>query len=262
VAISRLSAGLTALPYDNAERIICAVESPIDADLYTRVAAAVGPFTDKASSLVFLPARADRGEGGRSVVSRAVRDHRDEGRLNNYFGIVDRDVSDSASISAPLFTLGSRYSLENYLCDPLLIAALMVREKHLHQSRYAEIASAIQIERHPGTWGALKILEGDDLQVIVDAVLDLTEPQGDVAPVECPLLGGAVVRLPQWLLDVRGHDLVPVMLDAFPELNAYTRREHGLMAAVAQRVVPDVPELASADFAILFGSIADEFHRR
>ena len=262
VAISRLSAGLTALPYDNAERIICAAESPIDADLYTRVAAAVGPFTDKASSLVFLPARADRGEGGRSVVSRAVRDHRDEGRLNNYFGIVDRDEGDPASISPPLFTLGSRYSLENYLCDPLMIAALMVREKHLHNPRYAELVSAIQMDRHPGTWGALKVLQNDELQGVVDAVLALVESQGNGEPVDCHLLGGRVVNFPQWLLNIRGHDLVRVMLQAFPELNAYTRREYGLMTVVAQRVIPDVPELASMDFATLFGTISDEFARR
>jgi energy-coupling factor transporter ATP-binding protein EcfA2 len=262
VAISRLSAGITALPFDNAERIICSVESPIDADLYTRVASSLGSVLGRSSSLVFLPARATRSEGGRSVVVEAVRSHRNDGRLVNYFGIVDRDTSDIGEFLPPIYSLGYRYAIENYLCDPLLVAALLAREKLLGSERYSALRQAVGVAEHPGTWGGLRIFSGTQLQVVVDEALALLAFQGDSTLEMCELVGGASVNLPRWFLDYRGHDLVQMWLDAVPELNRYGTRENGLVRAVGSLVVPDVPELLSADFTRLFGEIEAAFLAR
>lgn len=262
IAISRLSAGITALPYDNAERIICAVESSIDADLYTRTAGAMGGWLDRSNSLVFLPARASRGEGGRTEVTKVVKAHREQGRLFNYFGVVDRDSSDPASVTPPIYSLGNRYSIENYLCDPLLIAALLARGKHLSNSKYSDLALAVGVQAHPGTWGGLKLFDDTQLQQVVDQALTHLGSQGDATLVSCGLVSGRAVRLPRWVLERQGHSLAEDWVSAFPELNQYGRDENRLVKAVGSLVVPDVPELLSSDFADLFRTIDAAFSTR
>ena len=127
-ALTHLTAGVTALTVRFDERRVVFVEGNSDADAYTAVLDALRTHLDAEYGIAFVSSGIRAGEGGSDVVRKHVRILREAG-ADSIYGLLDRDRGNEPSEDCSVLILGAegRYTLENYLLDPLLLAALAVR---------------------------------------------------------------------------------------------------------------------------------------
>ncbi len=241
-ALVDLTTGVPALTVRFQERRQVFVESRYDANIYAELLDYLRPRLDSDIGLQFLPASQSKNEGGSSLVVKVVEGIRDAG-VDTVSGVVDWDLTNEPSADGSIFVLGSqrRYTIENYILDPLLIGALLIREK-----RTDLVPGLDAILSSAGTWRGLDRADPVLLQQVIDLTLALLSPPVESDPVACPLVSGEVVHLPIWFCQAKGHDLYGEWTSAVPFLQSF-RSESGLKRAIVERVVADVPELLSID---------------
>jgi AAA15 family ATPase/GTPase len=166
--------------------------------------------------LVFIPASTATKSGGKSQVYSWVKKLSSSGLEDIIQGIIDKDSGNPAS---PGIYLLNRYSLENYLLDPLIVyAALMDRDLH---------PRIPGITLNMGEEYKLKTLSSPELQLIVDEIHSTTEPivashfsdfsLAEKTRVSITLITGQTLEYPQWLLNRRGKTLLNEIYNkAFP----------------------------------------------
>ena len=161
-------------------------------------------------NLVFIQAsdKKDRTGGGHRQVEHWASKLPEAG-LTQVLGLIDRDVKNSSSTKIKVLP---RYSLENYLCDPVLIYAVLVHEhKHL---------AIFDAGINDGNYYELRQCAEDVLQSIANEVCATIEQHsGQVRLVKGTYLVrytcGKTIRVPLWLRDFRGHDLEAAVREAF-----------------------------------------------
>jgi hypothetical protein len=194
-----------------------------------------------APSIVFLPASVGKGvrkvSGGKSVVQGWV-DKFDADPLKEIFrGIIDRDV---ANAPTPRISVLSRYSIENYLLDPITVYAALLA---------SGVAPSVQgVGVSQGNEHLIRSLPVAHIQSIADTITSAVET---VEPALLAKSGpkrtatyttGVTVKYPAWVFDHRGHDLLPIFQKAFGGPNVLTPPK--LEIAIRRtRMIPD--ELAS-----------------
>jgi hypothetical protein len=254
-ALTHLTAGVTALTVRFSERRVVLVEGNADADVYTAVMDALRTHLDADCGIAFVSGGMRAGEGGSQIVRKNVRLLREAG-ADSIYGLIDRDIGNESADDGSVLVLGpdGRYTIENYLLDPLLLAALAVREKFSDKIEgLDEILGQV-----PGTWCGLDGAESALLQTVTDHMLGKIHPErhgtgnGTVA---AELVGGESIGLPRWFVDAPGHQLADLWMGAIPALRRY-RDEAGLRDAVVSLVVADVPELLSTDFLDVMAALA------
>jgi energy-coupling factor transporter ATP-binding protein EcfA2 len=215
--ISVLTAGLVTV---SRATKFCFVEDEDDVAFYTAVYEVLmdhGPNRDPmallpAPSMAFIPASVGAGagkiSGGYTIVKKWVEKLDAEPLNRTFFGIIDRD--DSNISSGRVYALG-RYSFENYLLDPLNIFCVL-----LEQGTAPPIPS-VQISF--GSEHLLRLNKSNDLQAIADyitAKMEITEPNlATSASAQVIYTADKEIRVPSWVLNYRGHDLLPIAQQAF-----------------------------------------------
>ncbi len=201
-AVSALTAGIVTVGPDTK---FVFVEDHEDVAFYAAVVDVVERLdpTFPKGRLAFLPANKDvtdgRGSGGQGRVIKWVADL-DTPAVH---GLIDRDQGPVAGTPDPprVWRVG-RYALENYLLDPLLLAAFRARSQDRVLDSFAPFV---------GREGTLCQASATELQPVVDEVVgmirknlgsDVDETLREVAYVDGPAL-----RLPEWLLRHRGKNL-------------------------------------------------------
>lgn len=186
-------------------------------------------------SLTFIPVSIGEGAkkiaGGSTVVAKWVNKLDAEPLDKTFFGIIDRDSGNVSS--GKIFAIG-RYSFENYLLDPLTLFALLVEEGTAPSVQAVNITS--------GDEHLLRVRDDTSLQAIADAVcaqMEATEPSlANSRRATVRYTTGAVITVPAWVIDHRGHDLLPIAQRAFggPQLVTPPR----LMKALRRcRLIPE-----------------------
>jgi AAA domain, putative AbiEii toxin, Type IV TA system len=255
-ALAHLTAGVTALTVKFSERRVVLVEGNSDADAYTAVMDALRAHLNAEYGLAFISAGMRAGEGGSKVVRKHVNILRGAG-AESIYGLIDRDTGNESSPDGTVLVLGprGRYTLENYLFDPLLLAALAIRQKFCHQIKGLD--ELFQETR--GTWRGFNRADQDLLQAVADHMLSQTSraksTTGEEAMVVTDLVGGQTIRLPRWFVDMPGHRLTEMWLEAIPAFKQF-RDETGLRNAIVSFVVADVPQLLSRDFLDVMAALA------
>jgi predicted ATPase len=198
------------------------VEDEDDVDFYNAVRDVLsdtGPSWDPmgifpAPSIVFLASSIRHGatsqSGGKSVVASWL-DKFDQPPLNDLFrGIIDRDAGNPAG--ARLSVL-ARYSIENYLLDPInVFAALILKGK-------APPVAGLSIT--PGDEHRLRSCNQQQLQSVVDAIVQIVEPTiaglktTDRLPRVVAFTNGTTLTYRVWLLERQGHSLFQIYQAAF-----------------------------------------------
>jgi hypothetical protein len=173
-----------------------------------------GPSKDReklrpSPTIVFLPASRGKGAGktggGSSVVTQWVEKFDAQPLSKLVRGIVDRDVSNSATARV---YVGARFSIENYLLDPFVVLARL-----LDEGKPLTIAG-IAVSR--GDEHQIRALDRSQMKKVVDAVAHRIEPRLPITtalnlpPVLVSFTNGNVVEYPRWMIDFRGHDLLPI----------------------------------------------------
>jgi hypothetical protein len=173
--------------------------------------------------------------------------------VDTAFGLIDWDTNNEPAPDGSIIVLGpdNRYTIENYILDPLLIGALLVREKQDQQ-----IPGLSDILDGIGTWRGLDRASSNTLQKFVDLALGALDAEPDAGDrIDCPLVGGETISLPVWFCHTPGHRLYGLWTAAVPFLQSYGGEE-ALKREILRRVVADVPGLLSVDLLNLMKQLA------
>jgi len=161
-------------------------------------------------SIIFIPAsnKSASTSGGCTVVRSWVEKFINEGADDIFQGLMDYDngtnVKETVTSSKNLHVI-NRYSLENYLLDPILIYSSL-----LHENVAVSIPGIGLTHRDEH-----KILElgQTEIQKIADNILNEIEPTlNNILPdekinVNIQFINGITLLYPKWFLNRRGHDL-------------------------------------------------------
>jgi AAA domain, putative AbiEii toxin, Type IV TA system len=251
-AVASLSDGVSGLSVSVELRRVVWVESNLDVVRYERLLSAlrrelVGTFEPSFHSVGFATVNGERQSDGKARVKEVVGSLRKSG-VTNVNGLVDRD-NDSADSDDVKFVGGvERYSIENFLLDPLLVALLAIRERFT--GKLSRDALGISLN---GTYGDLDLTDAAAIQIIVNQVLVLAGVAVEDSAQVC-LHGGTTIILPMSFLNVRGHDWYTALIEAVPEFKRF-RSEHELMLTIIDKVIADNPGVVSAALTSSFGNL-------
>jgi hypothetical protein len=166
------------------------------------------------------------------------------------FGIIDWDLKNEQTSNVLVLGRGNRYSIENYILDPLLIAALLLRDKLVSREAVGLANDETYID--------LRSFGSDRLQEVANAVLGLCglkldeEREWQV----CSYVNGTSVDLPQSFLTRNGHSLEEVLKEKFEGLRKY-HKEDQLKREILDKILDDLPGLLPADFLPVLKTIQE-----
>jgi predicted ATPase len=235
-ALGILTAGVPALSvnYENRRQVF--VESKYDVQFYSALYEIAKPSLLPEISLSFIAA----GLEGNSNCSQ-VQDIVEKlviGGNKTVFGLIDWDTRNSESKSVYVVGKNERYSIENFLLDPVLLAALLLREKAVSPAFFAEDRSISYIN--------FKDLTEQQIQKVSDAVVSKIMPfSTETEFVEFRYHNGLKIKVPLCFAQMQGHNLEEKAKQEFPHLKRY-HQAPDLKLAVLRNVLDDYPELIPA----------------
>jgi hypothetical protein len=166
------------------------------------------------------------------------------------YGIIDWDLKNHGNERVKVLGKGNRYSIENYIFDPLLLTAFLLREKWIERS-------VVGINDNE-TYIHFPTFDNTRLQLVANFILDKVRayapPQAEGNKQQCEYISGQIINLPEWFLQIQGHHLEDTLKEIFPELKRF-RQEGQLKREILLKVVDDIPQLLSKDFISLFLTI-------
>jgi energy-coupling factor transporter ATP-binding protein EcfA2 len=171
---------------------------------------------------------------------------------NNFvWGIIDWDKTNAASDFVKVLGNGNRYAIENYLFDPILLAALLFREKIITREN-------LKLNNNE-TYADFKKFNCTQLQFISDFIIQTLatkSEQNDIKMTKSVLMNGLEIDVPNWFFNFNGHKLEELILKTFPSLNSLKKgKEEALKLEIINKVIDDLPELISKDFLDIFKSL-------
>lgn len=252
-ALKLLTSGVPSFSvnYENRRQVF--VESKYDVYYYEKIYRKISDMLEPEVSLSFIASGETRTDKHGTPISSCdqvinVTNILRESGNKFVWGIVDWDKENKESDFIKVLGNGTRYSIENYLFDPILVVALLLREKFVGKEELGLPVNATLID--------FKIYDNEQLQKLADFVIQKLEaeinPQNQDA-MTVQLLNGKEINIPSWYLHYQGHELESKILEAFPKLNAIKRNsEDALKNAIIDKVIDDIPELISLDFCKVF----------
>jgi energy-coupling factor transporter ATP-binding protein EcfA2 len=149
----------------------------------------------------------DRQSGGKESVKHWVKQFQGTDLSELMHGIIDGDIGNAAESGLHVLP---RYSIENFLYDPLLIASALV------EKGAPPPIPAIR-DLRPGQSSKLGTMNAELLQAIADWVFAQlsAEKREPSEQVELEYHSGQRIQVPKWLLSKRGHTLASVFHAAF-----------------------------------------------
>jgi ABC-type transport system involved in cytochrome c biogenesis ATPase subunit len=252
-ALSILSSGVPSFSvnYENRRQVF--VESPYDVIYYEKIYNKIKKNLIPEISLTFISSGDSRTDKNGIKVSNCdqviniTKVLRDAG--NKFiWGIVDWDTKNKTEDSIKVLGEGKRYSIENYILDPILVTALLLREKKIDRSD-------INLDEDQNYTDFTK-LNIEQIQFISDFFIDKIGKKIKSKPEEkstIQLLNGMKINMPKWYLHYQGHKLENIILETFPSLNSIKLgKEEALKVAIIEKIIDDIPELMSIDFLETF----------
>jgi ABC-type branched-subunit amino acid transport system ATPase component len=233
-ALGILTSGVPTLSisYENRRQIF--VESKYDVQYYNALWELSKPSLNPEISLSFI-ASGSGGNGNCDQV-RSVVDQLVTGGNRTVVGIIDWDLKNISGGAIMVLGEKDRYSIENYLLDPLLVGILLLRERFLLPEN---------VGLKPGTRSSDAASFSDhQLQSLATAVASSLSGQNNASSgglIEYSYSGGAKVKVPEGLSRIQGHALEEQYKEAFPPLLRY-KNEPELKLALIDKVLGDFPQ--------------------
>ncbi len=252
-AVESLTSGfVTVLP---SSRVVI-VESKIDAEtfsMYFRCVSARGSVGSRIS-LTFLSAsmRDSSGGGGVEEVKKWVPKLSEAFQELGFFGLIDRDAGNSERDGIKVI---KRHSIENYLFDPLTIAAFLI-----NNGVFDLFGSCSMCNRNYHRISDISISEAQSLVDDVCAFLMKDELDQGERRVEVRYLRSDLkILVPAWVVDMEGHRLENLIKTKLNPLLASQKKQVFALPSDKYRNALDIqeslPDLISADFIDIFESI-------
>lgn len=242
--------------YENRRQVF--VESPYDVTYYEKMYQQLSNYLIPEISLSFISSgesRTDKNGIKISNCGQVCNITETLRKAGNRFvsGIIDYDNANTNSEAVKVLGNGNRYSIENYILDPLLIGALLLREKIVKKEDLNLTANETFID--------LKNFSKERLQIVADYVISkvyaVVNPT-DNTSIFVKLLNGIEINLPKWYLHHQGHTLEEQILKVFPELNAIKKgKEEALKVEILNKVLDDIPSILSHDILDVLKSVQE-----
>lgn len=235
-ALGILTTGVPALSvnYENRRQVF--VESKHDVQFYSAIYEIAKPYLSPEISLSFISAGLE-GNSNCSQVQDIVEKLTNGGN-KTVFGIIDWDTCNNESKSIYVLGKDERYSIENFLLDPVLVAALLLREKAIQSSFFGQDFEASYIN--------LRSLNEQHYQTISDAVVSkIVSVNANDELIEFRYHNGYKVNVPRVFAQMQGHNLEDKVKFVFPSLKRY-HQAPDLKIAIIRNVLDDYPELIPA----------------
>jgi energy-coupling factor transporter ATP-binding protein EcfA2 len=248
-ALKVLTAGVPALSinYENRRQVF--VESKYDVFFYDRIYDKIKNKLITDISLNFIAAGVD-GSGNCDQVKNIVK------LLTGYgnkfiFGIIDWDTKNVSSNYIKVLGQGKRYSIENYIFDPIILCAFLLREKIIERLDWGLSENETYID--------LKFFDNLRLQSLSDLLITKiksntieTNSQKQIVS----YLNDKKIEVPLWYLHHQGHELEVLLKETFSPLKKY-KGEGDLKKEIINKVMDDLPEFISIDIYNTFKEIQE-----
>lgn len=255
-ALKILTSGVPAFSvnYENRRQVF--VESPNDVLFYEKIYQKLSAELTPEISLSFISSGDSRTDKNGTKISNCdqvvnITNILRKSGNNFIWGIIDWDTTSVDSEFVKVLGNGNRYAIENYLFDPILVSALLLREKIITRED-------IGLNNNE-TYTDFKTLSFTQLQVISNFVTDkvflIVNPK-DTSTNKTQLLNGIEIEIPIWYLHHNGHTLEDALIKTFPSLGALKRgKEEALKLEIINKVIDDIPELISKDLLEIFKNV-------
>jgi ABC-type branched-subunit amino acid transport system ATPase component len=268
-ALALLTTGVPTLSIDYENRRQVFVESEHDVKYYEKIYAKLKDYLDEAKnqksgidnnqhpriaviseiSLNFIASGAS-GHGKNCDQVKEVVNQLYKSGSKTVYGIIDWDLKNDGNERVKVIGKESRYSIDSYILDPLIIGAFLLQEKWISRSDIGLSKEETSV--------SIASFNNDRLQVVADFVVnkvrDVVLPTSEGDNILCQYIAGQSIKLPTWFLHVQGHDLEKKLKSIFPPLNKF-QRESELKYEILHKIIDDIPVLISQDFVTLFQQI-------
>ena len=247
-AISILTSGVPSLSitYENRRQVF--VESKNDVVFYEKIYQKLKGKLVEEISINFISSGVN-GQGNCDQVKEVVNKLSEFGNKSIY-GVIDWDGKNNGNEYVKVLGQSKRYSIENYIFDPLVIAAFLLREKHITRSEIGLDESE--------NYTDFVNFDSKKLQVIanftINSVKDSNGTTLDNTLTISTLINNVQIEIPSWYMTIKGHDLEEQIKNKYPPLKAY-KSEGDLKKAVIETIIDDIPSILSTDLVDLLKSI-------
>lgn len=203
------------IDYQNHKQVF--VESPVDAKYYQIVHDKLQQTKELTNKLYFISNSA--GKGNCSQVYQIVDQIRSSGNKTSY-GVVDWDLDNKDGEFVFTHGINERYSIENFLFDPIYIICLLMEMKA--HNIYTELNFDIYMNH---------FLIGEQPQEELQRIIEyfflkfeevFPNEKYDSEKMEVEYFSGKKLLIPKWYLQMKGHDLHIKLKKVFTAFNKYT----------------------------------------
>lgn len=247
-ALALLTTGVPTLSIDYENRRQVFVESEYDVGYYEKIYNACRHYLEPKISLTFIASGFGK-QGNCEQVKHIVGGLVSGGNRSAY-GVIDWDTSNQGDERVKVLGKDKRYSIENYLLEPVFIALLLLKDSKIN-------GSALGLDSQENYRSVSAKIDNGLLQSMTNFVAGeflKKYPTTDSSTLSCNCVGGYSVEVPNWYLKYQGHDLEGKLKAIFPSLNQY-HKESALKMAVLDKIIIEFPELLSIDFVELFKEV-------
>lgn len=158
--------------------------------------------------LVFISASTKDKSGGKNIVQNWVNKLQESGLVGIIQGLIDADSENTTSLGVYKI---NRYSIENYLIDPILVYATLIDKEKNHAIEGMKLSIGEEYK--------LKSLPAQTLQKVADTIFSIVEPElknyfsdfdstTELERVEIKFINGTTLMYPKWLLYRRGKTIL------------------------------------------------------
>jgi ABC-type uncharacterized transport system ATPase component len=229
-AVEMLSSDIPFLKISNDKRRQVFVESKYDVQYYELLTNILSQQEKLSSEPIYIPARTSNGSNCTDVID-IVKNLSTNGN-DQIYGIIDWDESNKNEDRIIVLGTNERYSIENYLLDPLLMGLLFIRETKTKIEDYGNLSISKYSDIH--------LMTVDDAQVIIDKVLSDLELL-TTNKVNYSSYNGWTLQVSEEFNKYQGHSLEALYKVKYPFLKNH-QREDSLKKDVIEKVINDYPQ--------------------
>lgn len=240
-ALKELTLGVPSfsINYENRRQIF--VESPYDVEYYESLYNIFKEFLNSEISLNFIAAgdvqkdKHGQPKNNCAIVTQITTILREAGNTS-IFGIIDWDLELDIPKNNYVKVLGfnSRYSIENYILDPLLIGIFLIKEKKRKPEYFG-------LKKNLGLSDLLNLNEEQCQKIINKVELDLAEKaQIELSSkYQYSTIKNLTLEIDNFIKITQGHKLETICKMVYPELCAFANKENQLKNTIISKVIED-----------------------
>ncbi|WP_254526791.1 MULTISPECIES: AAA family ATPase [unclassified Sphingobacterium] len=248
-ALKELTIGVPSfsINYENRKQVF--VESKYDVEYYSAINDIFKDYLNKEISLNFIASgdvQKDKNGQPKSncdVVKEIAKTLRKAGN-NSIYGIIDWDLAKSKDENSYIITLGynSRYSIENYIFDPLFVGVFLLKEKIIKPDYFGfddkfSLQSLLNLTKDQCQTIINKICERIKDEITQEKIISVINDSypGTIMDTNFSELNsyktihGLELQIPYFIKVLQGHKLEEYLTEIFPKFKAYSKGREDLL---------------------------------